>query len=238
MVGSSRSDVDEHERIGTQLTPMLLIGFLQAQNCTNLPASWRHPESRSDFLSADYYPEIARVLERGKFHLAFFDDRLAMPDRYGDDHAAHRGVRHSLREAGSDRVLMAMAHGDAASRAGRDVLDDLLRAVPRGAAVRHAGPDDRRAGGLECRDLAERRRGDEHGARRGMEHDLRYDRADEFMEVVLGHWDAWEDDALVVDKASGRFADPERSRGSTTRGSTSRRADRSRCRARRRATRW
>src|SRR3979409_22375 len=66
---------------------MVMVGFLQAQNCTNLPASWRHPESRSDFLSADYYQAIARVLERGKFHLAFFDDRLAMPDRYGGDHA-------------------------------------------------------------------------------------------------------------------------------------------------------
>ena len=40
-----------------------------------------------------------------------------------------------------------------------------------------------------------------------MEHDRRYDRADEFVEVVLGHWDAWEDDALIVDKASGRFGD-------------------------------
>jgi FMN-dependent oxidoreductase (nitrilotriacetate monooxygenase family) len=37
-------------------------------------------------------------------------------------------------------------------------------------------------------------------------HDLRYDRADEFMEIVLGHWDAWEDDAIVQDKASGLFA--------------------------------
>jgi len=45
-----------------------------------------------------------------------------------------------------------------------------------------------------------------------MEHDLRYDRADEFMEVVLGHWDAWDDDALVVDKVSGRFADPAKVR--------------------------
>ena len=36
---------------------------------------------------------------------------------------------------------------------------------------------------------------------------MRYDRADEFLEVVLGHWDTWEDDALIVDKASGRFAD-------------------------------
>ena len=41
-----------------------------------------------------------------------------------------------------------------------------------------------------------------------LEHDLRYDRADEFMEVVLGHWDSWEDGALIVDKKSGRFADP------------------------------
>ncbi|MHC2430928.1 hypothetical protein ACVII1_004833 [Bradyrhizobium elkanii] len=27
---------------------MALVGFLQAQNCTNLPGSWRHPESRDD----------------------------------------------------------------------------------------------------------------------------------------------------------------------------------------------
>src|SRR5436305_14641953 len=41
-----------------------------------------------------------------------------------------------------------------------------------------------------------------------LEHDLRYDRADEFMEVVLGHWDSWEDGSLIIDKKSGRFADP------------------------------
>ena len=41
-------------------------------------------------------------------------------------------------------------------------------------------------------------------------HDLRYDRADEFMEVVLGHWDTWEDDAIVQDKATGLFASPEK----------------------------
>ncbi len=40
-----------------------------------------------------------------------------------------------------------------------------------------------------------------------LEHDLRYDRADEFMEAVLGHWDSWDDDAILLDKATGRFAD-------------------------------
>ena len=60
---------------------MVLGGFLQAQNCTNFALSWRHPEARLDFMSADYYRDIARILEDGKFHFAFFDDRLAMPDR-------------------------------------------------------------------------------------------------------------------------------------------------------------
>jgi hypothetical protein len=54
---------------------MVMVGFLQAQNCTNLPSSWRHPESRDDSMSADYYQEIARILESGKFHMAFFDWR-------------------------------------------------------------------------------------------------------------------------------------------------------------------
>src|SRR3546814_359272 len=48
------------------------------------------------------------------------------------------------------------------------------------------------------------------GQERHLEHDLRYDRADEFMEVVRGHWDTWEDDAIVQDKASGLFADPKK----------------------------
>jgi alkanesulfonate monooxygenase SsuD/methylene tetrahydromethanopterin reductase-like flavin-dependent oxidoreductase (luciferase family) len=37
------------------------------------------------------------------------------------------------------------------------------------------------------------------------EHDLRYDRADEFMEIVLGHWNAWGEDALVLDKQTPRL---------------------------------
>ena len=70
-----------------------------------------------------------------------------------------------------------------------------------------------------------------------LEHDLRYDRADEFMEVVLGHWDTWADDALIVDKATGRFADADKVHALEHEGETSARAARSPCRARRRAIR-
>ena len=42
------------------------------------------------------------------------------------------------------------------------------------------------------------------------EPDLRYDRADEFLEVVMGHWDSWEDGAIVADRETGLFAHPEK----------------------------
>ncbi len=44
------------------------------------------------------------------------------------------------------------------------------------------------------------------------EHDQRYDRADEFLEVVMGHWDSWDDDALVIDRKTGTFAHPDKVR--------------------------
>jgi alkanesulfonate monooxygenase SsuD/methylene tetrahydromethanopterin reductase-like flavin-dependent oxidoreductase (luciferase family) len=50
---------------------MTLIAFLQAQNCSNLPGSWRHPSTMQDFLTPEYYQRIARTLEEGKFQMAF-----------------------------------------------------------------------------------------------------------------------------------------------------------------------
>jgi FMN-dependent oxidoreductase (nitrilotriacetate monooxygenase family) len=41
-------------------------------------------------------------------------------------------------------------------------------------------------------------------------HDDRYERATEFTQVMLGLWDTFEDDAFVMDKASGLFFDPDK----------------------------
>ena len=88
---------------------IILIGFLQAQNCSNFAGSWRHPDSRNDFASPDYYAHIARVLEAGKFQLAFFDDRLGMPEFHGGRFA--EAVAHGIRCVKMDPIacLMPMA---------------------------------------------------------------------------------------------------------------------------------
>ena len=71
-----------------------------------------------------------------------------------------------------------------------------------------------------------------------LEHDLRYDRADEFMEAVMGHWDSWDDDAILLDKVSGRFADAGKVRPAEVRGQVlPQPMARCRCRAPRRAIR-
>lgn len=43
-----------------------------------------------------------------------------------------------------------------------------------------------------------------------LDHTLRYERAGEFVEVVKGLWDSWEEDALKWDKESGVFFEPEK----------------------------
>ena len=43
-------------------------------------------------------------------------------------------------------------------------------------------------------------------------HAERYERAEEYMAVVMGLWDSWADDAVLDDRASGRYADPRRVR--------------------------
>jgi hypothetical protein len=59
-------------------------------------------------MSADYNQEIAGVLEAGKFHMAFFDDRLAMPDRYGNDHA--HTVEYGIRCVKMNPVIVLTTH--------------------------------------------------------------------------------------------------------------------------------
>jgi FMN-dependent oxidoreductase (nitrilotriacetate monooxygenase family) len=187
---------------------MKLIGFLQAQNCSNYPASWRHPTSKPNWFSREYYEEIGRTLERGKFHLAFFDDRLAIPDRFANDFM--ETVRHGIRAVKLDPVAVALSMGLATRRLGIGVTYSTTYYEPFHVARVFATVDlllNGRAAWNVVTSLNDSEAAN-FGASEHLGHDLRYDRADEFMEVVLGHWNSWEDGAIAFDRAAGLFADP------------------------------
>ena len=189
---------------------MILVGFLQAQNCTNLASSWRHPASRTDSWSPDYYRHIGRVLEAGKFHLGFFDDRLSMPDMYGRNHA--HTVEHGIRCVKLDAVTVLTVLGMATERLGLGATYSTSYYEPFHVARVFATLDLMSQGRAAWNVVTSLNDGEAQNMGRDetIAHDLRYDRADEFMEIVLGHWDAWEDDAVVQDKASGLFAHPDK----------------------------
>ncbi len=187
---------------------MSMIAFLQAQNCSNLPGSWRHPSSMSDFITPDYYQRIGRVLEDGKFHMAFFDDRLAMPDIYTNDHA--QTVAHGVRAVKMDPVTIATAMAMATTRLGLGATYSTTYYEPYHVARVFATLDLMTRGRCAWNVVTSLNNSEalNFGRDEHLEHDLRYDRADEFMQVVMGHWGTWEDDALIVNKEEDRFADP------------------------------
>src|SRR3979490_1788717 len=187
---------------------MVMLVFLKAENVTNLPSSWGHPESRDDSMSANYYQEIGRILESGKFHMAFFDDRLAMPDRYGSDHA--HTVEYGIRCVKMDPIVVLTMMGAATEKLGLASTCSTTYYEPFDVARRFATLDLMTGGRAAWNVVTSVNDGEAHnmGKDAHLEHDLRYDRADEFMEVVLGQWDSWEDGSLIIDKKSGRFADP------------------------------
>jgi FMN-dependent oxidoreductase (nitrilotriacetate monooxygenase family) len=189
---------------------MTLVGFLQAQNCTNIASSWRHPKSRTDSWSPDYYRHIGRVLEAGKFHMAFFDDRLSMPDMYGRNHA--HTVQHGIRCVKLDAATVLTVMGMATERLGLGATYSTTYYEPFHVARLFQTLDLMTKGRTAWNVVTSLNDGEAQnmGRDEALDHDLRYDRADEFMEVVLGHWDAWEDDAIVQDKASGLFAQPDK----------------------------
>ncbi|MBY0337857.1 MAG: LLM class flavin-dependent oxidoreductase [Acetobacteraceae bacterium] len=187
---------------------MALVAFLQAQNCSNYPGSWRHPATMQDYLSPEYYQRIARTLEAGKFHMAFFDDRLAMPDILGNHHA--EAVRNGIRVVKLDLVSILTAMGLATKQLGLGATYSTTYYEPFHVA-RVFATLDHMLGGRVAWNVVTSLNDSEAlnmGAEEHLEHDLRYDRADEFMEVVLSHWDSWGDDAIIQDRASGLFADP------------------------------
>jgi FMN-dependent oxidoreductase (nitrilotriacetate monooxygenase family) len=191
---------------------MVMVGFLQAQNCTNLVSSWRHAESRQDSTSADYYRTIGRVLEEGKFHCGFFDDRLAMPDRYGNDH--RHTVEHGIRCVKMDPVTVLTVMGMATTRLGLGATRSTTYYEPFDVARTFATLDLMTDGRAAWNVVTSMNDGEalNMGKDEHQEHDSRYDRADEFMEVVMGHWNSWQDDAIVQDRQTGLFAHPDKVR--------------------------
>jgi FMN-dependent oxidoreductase (nitrilotriacetate monooxygenase family) len=189
---------------------MSLVGFMQAGNATVYAGSWRHASTEHGFLDASYYQKLGRTLEEGCFDLMFFDDRLAMPGIYGGSVA--EAVRVGARPVKLDLSVVLGVIAGATRAIGLGATYSTTYYSPFHVARTFATLDhltDGRAAWNVVTSVNDSE-AQNYGFTEHIAHDERYDRADEFLEATTGLWDTWEDDALVLDRESGRFADPDK----------------------------
>jgi FMN-dependent oxidoreductase (nitrilotriacetate monooxygenase family) len=189
---------------------MSLVGFMQAGNATVYAGSWRHPATEHGFLQASYYQKLGRTLEEGCFDMMFFDDRLAMPSIYGG--SVVEAVRHGARPVKLDLSIVLGVIAGATRSIGLGATYSTTYYSPFHVA-RTFATLDHLTGGRAAWNVVTSVNDSEaqnFGIEKVIAHDARYDRADEFLEATTGLWDSWEDDALILDRTAGIFADPDK----------------------------
>lgn len=178
------------------------------------PGLWRHPRDRSrEYKHLPYWIELARTLERGLFDGLFLADVLGVYDVFGGD--AHAALTHAAQVPVNDPLLLVPAMAAATRHLGFGVTVNLSFEPPYNFARRMSTLDHLTDGRIGWNivtgylDSAARAMGFDAQ----MEHDDRYDLADEYMQVVYALWEGgWRDDAVIRDRAAGVYTDPARVR--------------------------
>lgn len=179
------------------------------------PGLWRHPESRIDeFDRLDYWTSLAKTLERAGFSSLFLADVPGVYDVYGSSHhaAARGGVQYPL----LDPQVIIPALAAATTHLGFGLTASVTYEQPYLLARRFATLDHLTQGRIAWNIVTSYQ--DSAARNLGMEgqipHDERYDRADEFLEVMYKLFEhSVEDGAVLADRETGVFTDPEKVHG-------------------------
>jgi FMN-dependent oxidoreductase (nitrilotriacetate monooxygenase family) len=176
------------------------------------PGYWYMPDASPVDMFIEQHVHFAQVAERGKMDMVFFADSAAVapafflpgatPEKYA------KAARCVKLEPLTVLAALAMATKDIGlvSTATTTYYEPFTLARMF-ATIDHISHG--RAGWnlvtSQNVDEAQNFNRDEH-----VEHGARYARAEEFYDVVTGLWDSWEDDAVIRDRATGRYIDPDK----------------------------
>ena len=161
---------------------------------------WRHPNAQPG-ASTDlkYYQAHAKLAEQGKFDFLFIADSLFITEK-SSPHYLNR----------FEPVTLLSALAAVTSHVGLVATVTASYAEPFNVARQFASLDHLSGGRAGWNVVTSWLDGTaaNFSKTEHLGHDDRYRRAEEFVQVVRGLWDSWEDDALVHDKAAGVFFDP------------------------------
>jgi long-chain alkane monooxygenase len=172
------------------------------------PGEWDHPlASGGSPWSGEFYVDMAKALERACFDYIMIEDTLMVSETYGG--TAEAGLKYAQMVPKHDPSPLAAIISAATSRMGVVATFSTLGCPPFMLA-RLCSTLDHIAGGRFGWNIVTS--GEELAAQNfGMDHlpprQQRYDMADEYVDLVCQLFDSWDPDAVVMDRATGTYAD-------------------------------
>ena len=168
----------------------------------NHTAGWRYPGADDSFIDLAVNQRIAATAERGLFDLIFVGDGLSA------NLASHPSYTVRL-----EPVTMLASLAMTTSHIGLGATMSTTYSDPYTVARAFASLDHISNGRAAWNMVttAAQASGGNFGQKHP-DHEQRYERAEEFIEVVKGLWDCWDDDAIIRDRATGRYLDPTKIR--------------------------
>jgi FMN-dependent oxidoreductase (nitrilotriacetate monooxygenase family) len=166
-------------------------------------AAWRYPDAdAASVLDFSFYKQLAQTAERGKFDMVFLADGYAVAERFPEALEQTVNVR-------PEPFTLLSALSSVTERIGLAGTVSTTYNEPFHVARKFASLDYLSSGRAAWNVVTS---GTDAEARnfnleKHVQHDLRYERAEEFVDVVTKLWDSWDDDALLFDKGAARFAD-------------------------------
>ena len=188
-----------------------LVSFLINSPINHTVLSWA--DKKDDRIKAlgdlGLWQNLAKTLERGLFDGMFFADTPGVFDRYKD--RIDEAVRYGVCWPSHDPVVLLSALAAATTHLGLATTMSTSAYHP-WTIVRQLSTLDYLSGGRAGWNIVTGHLRNEHRALGldQLEHDRRYDRADEYMEVCYKLWESIGDDAILADKDAGVFADPDK----------------------------
>lgn len=173
---------------------------------------WTHPRDTStQYKTLEYWTELAQLLERGLFDGLFIADIVGVYDVY--QKSVDVTLKESIQLPVNDPLLLVSAMAAVTKNLGFGLTANLTYEAPYLFARRMSTLDHLTRGRVGWNivtgylDSAARAM----GLTEQIEHDRRYDQADEYLEVLYKLWEgSWEDDAVIEDRQARIYAQPEK----------------------------
>ncbi|WP_373893625.1 LLM class flavin-dependent oxidoreductase [Virgibacillus natechei] len=189
-----------------------LNGFIQNSPSPHSMGLWKHElDQGTNHNSLAYWTETAQILERGKFDALFIADVLGTYSVYGNSHDA--AARHAVQLPAHDPLIPISAMAAVTENLGFAPTISATYAQPYSLARQLSTLDHLTEGRIAWNVVTSYLESEavNLGLKTRLPKELRYDRADEFLNVVYKLWEhSWDNDAVVYDKENDTYADPDK----------------------------